>query len=251
MNNKNNWQIFFNKHAKEYYKEPWTVGTIEEVDFIERELVLEKNMNILDVGCGTGRHSLELSRRGYSVTGIDIADKMLDEARDIAIKEKLNVQFIQMDATKLSLDKKFDVVICLCEGAFGLLDIREESFLRDLNIIKNICSVQKEGGLLMLTCSSALPHIRRWNDNDVKNGTFDLIDFVESFKMEDEYPEEARDLIFKSKSFTPVELKLLFHMAGLDVVFIGGSTGSRWNKDFLSFEDHEILIVGKKNNGSY
>jgi len=238
----NVWEIFYNKHAKEYYKEPWMFNTIEEVDFIERELNLIKGMTILDVGCGTGRHSLELARRGYNVTGIDIADNMLNEARTVAKTESLNVEFVQTDATDFISDKVFDAAICLCEGAFGLLDVNEEPFLRDLKIIKNICSCLKHNGLFLLTCSSALPHIRRWNDTDVKNGTYNLENLVETFKMDDLYTEAANDLIFKSKSFTPPELKMLFFMAGFKTVFIGGS----WNKEFLSMDDHEILIAGCK-----
>lgn len=134
MKEENNWQIFFNKHAQEYDKEPWTVGTVKEVDFLEKELKLQKGMTILDVGCGTGRHSLELARRGYTVTGIDIANAMLAVARETILKESLNVEFIQADATNFKSDKTYDAAICLCEGAFGLLDIREKPFLRDLKI---------------------------------------------------------------------------------------------------------------------
>lgn len=242
----NVWEKFFNNQAKGYHKEPWTVGTIHEVDFIEEHLSLQKSMNILDVGCGTGRHSLEMARRGYNITGIDIADKMLDEARKIAKAEGLSVEFIQADATKFAFDKDFDAAICLCEGAFGLLDVTEEPFLRDLKIIRNICNCLKQNGLFLLTCASALPHIRRWNDDDVRNGIYDLENFVETFKMDDMYPEEAKDLVFKSKSFTPTELKMLFYMAGLETVFIGGGTAGAWNKEFLSINDHEILILGSK-----
>jgi len=189
--NKNNWQTFFNNHSKEYHKEPWTIGTVKEVDFIEKELSLQKGMCILDVGCGTGRHSLELARRGYKVIGIDIADQMLNEARMIASSEGIEAEFIQADATKFMAKQAFDVVICLCEGAFGLHDVSEEPFLIDLMIINNIYNSLKSNGLFLLSCSSALPHIRRWTDEDVKNGIFNLENFVETFRMEDLYPEET------------------------------------------------------------
>ena len=53
--------------------EPFVTGTRGEVDFIARELGLPAGARILDVGCGTGRHAVELARRGYRVTGVDLS----------------------------------------------------------------------------------------------------------------------------------------------------------------------------------
>ena len=124
----NNWEIFYDRHAKEYYKEPWVGNTVQEIDFIEQELSLLSGLSIIDIGCGTGRHSIELAKRGYDVTGLDISDKMLDEAREKAEDLGLKIDFIHRDATNFNLDKKFDLAICLCEGAFGLLGLDEEPF---------------------------------------------------------------------------------------------------------------------------
>jgi len=46
------------------------------------EFALKPGAAILDVGCGTGRHSVELAKRGYKVTGIDLSAEMLKEALD-------------------------------------------------------------------------------------------------------------------------------------------------------------------------
>lgn len=86
----------YNNLAKDYHKEPWTVGTIKEIDFIEQELKLTKDMEILDVGCGTDRYFLELLKRGYNVTGINISDKTLNEARAPSIS---NVHFSSVTPT--------------------------------------------------------------------------------------------------------------------------------------------------------
>lgn len=134
----------------------------------------------------------------------------------------------------------------LCEGAFGLIDIREEPFLRDLKIIRNIRDCLKPSGYFLLTCTNAIRNIRQWGDEEVKSGKFEYENFIETFQMEDLYPEEAKGLVFRSKSFTPIELKMLFYMAGLETVFIGGGTANEWNKEFLSMNDHEIMILGRK-----
>ena len=70
MEEKNGWRMFFNNHAPQYMNESFTENTISEVNFLEEEFKLSKGSSIFDVGCGTGRHSLELARRGYNVTGI-------------------------------------------------------------------------------------------------------------------------------------------------------------------------------------
>jgi SAM-dependent methyltransferase len=242
----NIWETFYDRHAGEYYKEPWVGNTVEEVSFIEKELSLSKGISVIDIGCGTGRHSIEFAKRGYNVTGLDISDKMLDIARETITKEGLKANFIHKDATNFFLEEKFDLAICLCEGAFGLLSIEEEPFLRDLKILKNIHEVLKDGSFLFMTVSSAIPHFRRWNDNDIQNGIFDLINNVETFKMEDIYPIDAKDITFKSKSFTPVELKMLLKMAGFATILIGGGSAGAWNREKLSIDDHEIMIIGKK-----
>lgn len=54
----------------------WTEDTTREVDFIISKLSLQGNERILDLACGFGRHSLELARRGFDVTGVDITPDM-------------------------------------------------------------------------------------------------------------------------------------------------------------------------------
>ena len=72
MNKKQWYELLFEDYAQKYDQECYTQGTQGECDFIEKELRCDKSLRILDIGCGTGRHSVELSRRGYQVTGIDL-----------------------------------------------------------------------------------------------------------------------------------------------------------------------------------
>ena len=71
-----------------------------------------KVLQILDVGTGTGYFAILLSQIGHQVTGIDLTDAMLKEARDNAALYQVHPTFQQMDAQKLAfLDQSFDVVI--------------------------------------------------------------------------------------------------------------------------------------------
>ena len=73
MDEKSTWEQFFDAHAPIYEQNEFTKNTVREVDFLLEELELPPGASILDVGCGTGRHSIELAKRGYTLTGVDLS----------------------------------------------------------------------------------------------------------------------------------------------------------------------------------
>lgn len=103
-----------------YLNYGFTKGTIQEVDFLVELMDLSANSYILDIGCGPGRHSLELARRGFRTVGVDISPEFIKYATQVASAESLNAEFYAIDARELNFSQKFDGAICLCEGAFGL-----------------------------------------------------------------------------------------------------------------------------------
>ena len=72
-----------------------------------------RNKEILDFGCGTGRYSIPLAKKGANVTAIDLTKKMLNVANKKSRKEKLKINFSQEDITKYSSKKKFDLIISM------------------------------------------------------------------------------------------------------------------------------------------
>lgn len=88
MTGKSVWEEFFDAHAPIYEENVFTKNTIQEVNFLTEELAVRDGGSILDVGCGTGRHSIELARRGYAVTGLDLSAEMLARAADAARSKK-------------------------------------------------------------------------------------------------------------------------------------------------------------------
>ena len=99
MTGKSIWEAFFDAHAPVYEDNIFTKNTIQEVDFLLEELSLQQGSSILDVGCGTGRHSIELAKRGYIVTGLDLSSEMLARAADAAKSAGVTVEWIHSDAT--------------------------------------------------------------------------------------------------------------------------------------------------------
>ncbi|MGB0388261.1 MAG: class I SAM-dependent methyltransferase [Ardenticatenaceae bacterium] len=91
--------------------------TAGEVDFLLSELGLPLGARVLDVGCGFGRHSLELGRRGYRVVGLDPSAAMVaaaqEQMREIAASVSLEVEFSQSDGQSFVADEPFEAAICL------------------------------------------------------------------------------------------------------------------------------------------
>ena len=79
---------------------------------IKKQLPQDKNLRILDVGCGAGFFSVLLAKEGYQVTGVDLTPDMVENARTLAEEEKTDCEFFVMDAENLRFaDESFDVVI--------------------------------------------------------------------------------------------------------------------------------------------
>ena len=106
---------------------PWSQWTTEDVDFISKCAAITSPARILDLACGTGRHSLELARRGHSVVAVDLEEKLLAVGRAEASRAGLAVNFIHADVRDLSFDSRFDIVLNIWEGAIGYLENDREN----------------------------------------------------------------------------------------------------------------------------
>lgn len=118
--------------------------TLREVDFIENSLSAEKGARVLDVGCGYGRHAIELVQRGLAVTGLDLSLPLLIRAADEAQKRALSVNFVHSDMRGLAFDREFDSAYCLLTS-FGYFD--EET---NAKVAEGMARALKPGGRLLL-----------------------------------------------------------------------------------------------------
>jgi ubiquinone/menaquinone biosynthesis C-methylase UbiE len=103
MSNRTEWADFFNGHAPEYDDNCFTRNTPAEIKFLLAELSVPAGGSVLDIGCGTGRHTVALAQLGYHVTGLDISAEMLAKAQARADAAGVDVDLREGDATEFSL----------------------------------------------------------------------------------------------------------------------------------------------------
>lgn len=246
MRKRNEWEEFFDGHAPAYMENVFTKNTLAEVDFIIEELKLPQGSRILDVGCGTGRHSVELAKRGYSVTGVDLSSVMLAQAKEAAGKAGAEVEWIHADATQFKPDRLYDAAICLCEGAFGLLGKNDDPLEQGLSILRNINRALKPRSKLMMTVLNGLALIRKYKQEDVEKGVFDPVTLAEVYPMEYDTPDGKKSLMVRERGFTPTELRLMLGQTGFEVKHIWGGTAGKWGRRKIDLDEIEIMVIATK-----
>jgi len=125
-------------------KQRWE-KTQEEVTNIVSLLKIDPGASILDLCCGPGRHSLELARHGFSVTGVDRTKSYLEKARKQAETEGLKVEFIQEDMRNFCKPNTFDVAINLFTSFGYFEDIKD-----DKKVITNVHHSLKNKGVFLI-----------------------------------------------------------------------------------------------------
>jgi len=240
------WQQFFDSHAAVYLENGFTRDTKREVDFVLEVLALEPGSSIIDVGCGVGRHTLEIARRGYAVTGADLSPGMLDRARRVAAAEGLSATWVQTDAMRSLPPGPFDAAICLCEGAFCLLSAGDDPFEHDLAILRNASASLARGGRLLLSALNGMRFLRAATEEDVAAGRFDPITMTEQHEMEFDTPQGRRAVPVRERGYVATELRLLVQNAGFEVQALWGGTAGRFARRPPELDEMELMILGRK-----
>ncbi|MBN3034960.1 MAG: class I SAM-dependent methyltransferase [Bacteroidales bacterium] len=255
MNKKQWYELLFENYARKYDSESFTAGTSGECDFIEKEIGWERSLRLLDVGCGTGRHAIELAKRGYSVTGIDLSESQIQRAVEKAAGQNLQITFLHHDARNLPFDNEFDVAIMLCEGGFPLMETDEMNF----GILKNVTKSLKEKAKFILTtlnglfplyhsveqfCASATGE----GNATYRSNTYDLMTFRDHNITEVEDDEGNRKrLECNERYYVPSEITWLLKSLGYRRIDIfGARLGAFSRNDRLTTEDFEMLVIAEK-----
>jgi len=117
-----NWyEQFFRGLALEFWRNAVSAEqTAADVDFIEGELGLTIASRVLDIPCGNGRHSIELAKRGHIMTGIDLCDEFLTEARQAFAQNGVQIDFVSGNMGDIVLAHQFDGAFCF-GNSFGYM----------------------------------------------------------------------------------------------------------------------------------
>jgi len=243
----------FANYAKTYDSESFTTGTLGEVDFLEKELDGDKSRAILDIGCGTGRHAIELARRGYSVTGIDLSSAQLERARQKAKDAGVRIEFLQLNACSLPFKNKFDFAIMLCEGGFSL----QETDALNFSILEGAERALRSPGKLIFSALNALyPLYHNLKDflNEGQGGvtidkcTFDPLTFRDystiTFTDDD---GNTSTLETDERYYAPSEISWYLKSLGFKKSSIHGCRLGSFSRDHaLTTNDFELLAIAEK-----
>ncbi len=233
----------FSATADAYKEKDFTRNTTSEVDFILAEFALPPESRILDMGCGTGRHAVELARRGYHVVGVDIAAGMLAEARKAADGADVTVAWIEADATCFATPERFDAALCLCGGAFGILNLEDDPASHDRAVLRAIAAALKPGAPLILTTLNAFARLRELSDADITPDRFDPLTLEETYTDEVDTATGTKRLRLKERRWLPPELIALCRDAGFAVLHIWGGASGQWARRPLRLDEPEIMVV--------
>lgn len=138
------WEELFNDDFVRTHHKTSEAAYKAEVDFIEDSLAMEKGATLLDLACGTGRHAIELSKRGYRMVGYDLSLAMLARAADHAQAEDQRINFVQGDMREMQFEEAFDGVYCW-NTSFGYF---EED--KNAHVLGLVHRALRKGGQLLL-----------------------------------------------------------------------------------------------------
>lgn len=229
--------------GRAYLRYSFTRGTRQEIDFLFEALGLETGMRVLDVGCGPGRHALELAQRGISVHGIDISIDFVELARDAVSRlpaGSASCTFERLDARAIGdrWTESFDAAICLCQGAFGLMLDTDD----DRAVLDGMARSLRPGGMAAVSAFNAYFTVKYHLEAafDVERGVS-----RERTEVRDE-EGVTREIDLWTGCYTPRELRLLLGSVGLPVQAVFSVEPGAYRRDPPSVETPEFLVIARR-----
>lgn len=232
-----------------YLRYSFTMGTDQEVEFLMGALGLQAGMEVLDVGCGPGRHAVALARRGVRVTGVDISERFVEVAEELAEREGVAdlVELHRADARELQLPARYDAAISLCQGAFGLGGPPDPSdpqnLVPDAAVLDGIRRALVPGGRVAVSAFSAYFQLRYLEDGDA----FDAASGVnhEHTELRDQEGRRAQAELWTT-CYTPRELRMLAERCGFRVDHIWSVTPGGYERDAPTTDTPEFLLLAHR-----
>jgi SAM-dependent methyltransferase len=222
--------------------------TEREAAFLAEALGLSAGASVLDVGCGYGRHALELAQRGCKVTGLDLSLPLLIRAADSARRAGLTVNFIHGDMRELAFVDEFDAAYAMFT-TFGYFD-------DDTNrkVAANLSQAIKPGGRLLLDVVNRDYLVRDLPTRVWWQGEGCVILEEVDFNYFSSRLQVQRSIIFEDgrqqeqeisiRAYSLHEVGKLLHHAGFRVTEVSGGLALRGK--FFGAQSRQLIVLAEK-----
>lgn len=219
-----------------------------EANFVMESLGVDAGAQILDVGCGYGRHAMELAARGYHLVGLDNSLPLLLRGADEAQRRGLTINFIHGDMREMTFESQFDGAYCLF-SSFGYFDDETNK-----QTAQNIAKALKPGARFVVEVLNRdylvadLPSRIWWEGEGCV-----VLEEVE-FNYFSSRIVSNRSVVFDDgrqleqeislRSFSLHELGKFLHSVGFRVLEISGSMSTRGR--FFGAHSRDIVVVAER-----
>jgi SAM-dependent methyltransferase len=217
------------------------------VDRLVDHLRLDPGAPVLDLGCGAGRHARRLAANGYDVTGIDLSERSIDEARG---RSAPNVRFRRQDVRRPFGSRQFDCVFSLFTS-FGYFDDPAE----DLTVVRNIeRSLKADGRLVLdyLNVRDAERHLRPEETIERDGVAYRLTRWIDARHIHKriavEDPASASPLVFVERvaRLALADFRFLFRLHDLEIEDVFGNYGLA---PFDEATSDRLIVVARRRQG--
>jgi SAM-dependent methyltransferase len=222
--------------------------TERDVNFIVESLDMPQGSKLLDIGCGYGRHAMELASRGHQMVGIDLSLPLLIRAADASRRVGVEVDFVHMDMRELAFTEEFDAAYCFFT-TFGYFD--DDTNRR---VAAGICRALKPGGRFLLDLINRdylvgdLPTRIWWQgDGCVVLEEVDFNYFTSRLQVQRQIIlEDGRQLEqeISIRAYSLHEIGKVLHHAGFRVLEVSGGLSLRGR--FFGCDSRQLLVLAEK-----
>ncbi|HEY3801407.1 MAG TPA: methyltransferase domain-containing protein [Kofleriaceae bacterium] len=223
-------------------------ATQAEAEFVIDTLSLTPGAQVLDVGCGYGRHAMELAARGFHVVGLDLSTSLLLRGGEEASRRGLTINFVRGDMRELDFESQFDGAYCLF-STFGYFDDETNK-----KALQNVAHALKPNGRVVIEILNRdyliadLPTRVWWEGEgcvvleEVELNYFSSRIQVNRSVVFDDGRQLEQEISVRAYSLH--EVGKLMHAAGFRVLEVSGGYQTRGR--FFGNQSRHIIVLAEK-----
>jgi SAM-dependent methyltransferase len=189
-----------------------------EADSVVRIAGEDKRLRILDLACGTGVHAVHWAKQGHTVTGVDLSETFIAQARERMLRESVSVDFIVSDIRDLACHETYDVVTWIENSFFDDDIINGGCFVLDVRNPENAQAKFRQGNWRTWREENGVFYLER-HEIDAKTGIHEdawitinpQLELIEERVNTTERPMalDQKMHVMKKAGFHPVELRTM------------------------------------------